>query len=85
MLGRHNVTLYADEVERCIGGIRRLASTREMGETEQAYWMGAVLALEHVMRIDIPDNWQAFIAAMQLCFTGEQPGELVEENQTDKE
>ena len=78
MLGRHNVTLYADEVERCIGGISKLTTTKEMEFAEECYWLGAKFCLENILRVDIPDNYQAFIAAMQLHFSGEQPGEVIE-------
>ena len=78
MLGRHNVTIYADEAERCIGGIRQLMSTREMDFSEQCYWTGVLFTLEKLLSTSLPDDYKAFIAAMQLHFTGELPGEIVE-------
>lgn len=78
MLGRHNITIYADEAQRCIGGIRQLMATHDMGDLEQGYWLGAIMTLDRLLCVDMPDNYQAFIAALQLHFTGEMPGEIVE-------
>ncbi|HAM15894.1 MAG TPA: hypothetical protein DCP91_08570 [Eggerthellaceae bacterium] len=85
MLGRHNVTIYADEAERCIGLVSILGKKQEWTETERAYWAGVTNTMLLLMSTSLPDDAQAFVAALKLHFTGEQPGELVEENQTDKE
>lgn len=84
MLGRHNVTVYADEMERCVGGIRQmLAKSEGMTYAEECYWMGSLFTLERLLSTSLPDDWQAFIASMKLHFTGEVPGELETDN--DKE
>lgn len=75
MLGRHNITVYADEAERCVGAMRTLMKTREMEFPEQCYWIGAIFALERLLAVDMPDDHVAFVAAMQLHFTGEAPEE----------
>lgn len=77
MLGRHNITVYADEAERCIGGIKQLAANAEWTDTERAYWTGVTNTLLLLLSSTLPDNYQAFIAAMQLHFTGEVPGETI--------
>ena len=85
MLGRHNVTVYADEAERCVGAMRQLMAKRDMCAEEECYWMGAIATLQALLSIDMPDDYQKFVAALQLHFTGEQPGELVELEKEDKE
>lgn len=85
MLGRHNITVYADEAERCVGAMRQLLATRDMEFPEQCYWVGAISALQALLSIDMPDDYQKFVAALQLHFTGEQPGELVVLEDEDKE
>lgn len=81
MLGRHNVTIYADEMERCIGGIRQMLSQSTDGMTyeEECFWMGSLFTLERLLSTSLPDDWQAFIAAMKLHFTGEIPGKLIDD------
>ena len=82
MLGRHNITIYADEMERCIGGIRKMmAQSDGMTHEELCFWMGSLFTLERLLSTSLPDDWQAFIAALQLHFTGELPGQLIDEEE----
>lgn len=66
MLGRHNMTIYADELERTIGAIGIVEETHEMGEREAAYWQGARHALRLLLATDMPNDHAAFVAAMKM-------------------
>lgn len=87
MLGRHNITIYADELERCIGGIRQMLAQGTDGMTyeEECYWMGALFTLERLLSTSLPDDWKAFIAAMKMHFTGEMPGNLIDESKENQD
>lgn len=65
MLGRHNITIYADELERCIG-MCKLTLDSDLSESEKAYWLGAMNALERIHSYDLPDDATAFVASMKL-------------------
>lgn len=69
MLGRHNITIYADELERCIGSLKLAAN--ETGDMEGCYFLGARNALELLYSPDMPDNATAFVAALKLHFEEE--------------
>lgn len=68
MLGRHNITIYADELERCIGLCKRILKDEELQDEERAYWLGAQNALERIHSYDLPDDATAFVAALKLHF-----------------
>ena len=74
-LGRINVTLYYDELERASGGIwRMLADEKGLSEAEVAYWTGAAMALDGLRTTVIDGDWIAFLAALKMHFDGEPSG-----------
>jgi hypothetical protein len=66
MLGRSNITLYRDELERYRGRCATAANIAFDREdySDAAYWTGAACALETLMLADIPDT--AELAAVML-------------------
>lgn len=70
MLGRHNITVYADELERAIGAMRIYDLKADLLPEEASYWLGAVNALSAIRDYDMPDDWQALVAALKLRFDG---------------
>ena len=72
-MGYHNITLRANEIERCIGGIRQMLNTDEdMEPSERLYWIGAAFALMAISETDLPEDHIAFIAALKLHFQPEE-------------
>lgn len=68
MLGRHNITLYADELERCMGDARRLVDGAASADAA-CYWLGALNTLTLLWRPDMPDDHVAMVAALGVHFT----------------
>ena len=79
MLGRHNITIYGDELERAIGGLSTYLANADVSETEAAYWLGARNALAALHGYDLPDSWQALMAALKLRFDGGDGAAVVNE------
>lgn len=75
-LGRINVTLYYDELERASGGIWRMLSENRdgMAEAEEAYWVGAAMALDGLRTTVIDGDWVSFVAALKMHIDGEPSG-----------
>lgn len=68
MLGRHNITVYADELERCIGSCRLLLKREGITDGEYCYWLGVLFTLEQLHGYSMPDDAEQFINVMQLHF-----------------
>ena len=73
MIGRHNVTLYVDELERAQGGIRIMLESKrgDMSPVEHAYWLGASAVLNQIRLGDLQCSWEQFLSAMKLHFEGD--------------
>ena len=70
MLGRRNITVFFDELERVTGGIWQLLAKDGMAETEMAYWTGAANALNLLRSDAIGGDWEQFVAALKMHFEG---------------
>lgn len=66
MLARHNINIYADELERTIGTIKTLLRTADMDDGEQLYWWGVKTALEAIYDPLTPESSTAFVERMKM-------------------
>lgn len=70
MLGRRNITVFFDELERVVGGIWQLMAKEGMTGEEMAYWTGAANALNLLRSDSIGGDWEQFVAALKMHFEG---------------
>lgn len=71
MFARHNINVYADELQRTIGEIKILLKTADMDDGEQLYWYGVKSALEAIYDPLAPETSTAFIARMKMHIESE--------------
>ncbi|MBQ9021054.1 MAG: hypothetical protein IJ113_03420 [Eggerthellaceae bacterium] len=71
-VGRINVSLYWDELERIKGGVEIYAKQHadELTDAEQAYWLGVSSTVAVLQSESVNGDWQQFITALQLHFKG---------------
>ena len=67
-LGRHNTTLYLDELERVIGGMRTVLAKKKAVDLEYCYYLGAINALGLLMKPDIPSDYASFVGQLKMHF-----------------
>ena len=67
-MGRINITLYSDELERASGGIWRLLNEERetITEAEEAYLVGAAMALDQLRTTLIDGDWEQFVTALRM-------------------
>lgn len=69
-LGRRNITIFYDELDRAVGGIWQLLAKGGMSETEMAYWTGTANALNLLRSDSVCGDWEQFVASLKLHFEG---------------
>ena len=70
MLGRRNITIYYDELDRVVGGIWTLLAKDGMPADEAAYWIGASNALNLLRSDSVCGDWEQFVAALKMHHKG---------------
>ena len=76
-LVRHNINVFADELERLSGGIDVHLKVSDMPETEAAYWLGVRNMCLLLLKYDTPENWVACMGALKLHFDGGSAEEII--------
>lgn len=65
-IGRINVTLYADELERASGAFWQLVSQEGISEVEEIWYTAYATCLESLTTTLIDGSWEQFVTAARL-------------------
>lgn len=67
-MGRINITVYADELERATGALMQLYKSDSTDAFEKAYLIGAGVALTQLQTTLIDGDWKQFVTALRKTF-----------------
>lgn len=66
MLGRSNITIYRDELERLSGELRiQYLTETELGSAEGVYLMGAKAMCDLLLSNDLPADFRSAVTALR--------------------